>query len=88
MSQDATAVFGPALGKGHSRQLTAAEVDEKFRAYLERTEAYNAAIIASGDVPWWSDPERLSRAAEHLGLPAGSDSMTVRRAMWARRYAK
>jgi hypothetical protein len=28
------------------------DAEERFQRYLERTEQYNAAIVAAGDEPW------------------------------------
>lgn len=45
---------------------------------------YEAAVIAGGGTPWPMDPEKSSEVAKRLGLPADTDPMELRRALWAR----
>ncbi|KLI04074.1 MULTISPECIES: hypothetical protein [Mycolicibacterium] len=46
---------------------------------------YEAAVIANGGTPWVEDPEKRAATAESLGLPADTDPMELRRALWERR---
>ena len=59
-----------------------ADDEERFRAYLERTVPYAAAIREAGDLPWWEDPERSARVAAHVGLPADAPAEDLRRALF------
>ncbi|MEB3031087.1 hypothetical protein [[Mycobacterium] nativiensis] len=45
---------------------------------------YEAAVIKNGGVPWPMDPVRRAAAAEQLGLPADTDPMELRRALFER----
>lgn len=59
-----------------------------FEDYTASSENYVAAIREAGDLPWFEDPERRSRAAAQLGLPEDTDPMELRRALWARRHKR
>lgn len=61
---------------------------ETFEQYLERSEPYNAAVRAAGDLPWFEDPEKRAEIAEQLGLPTDTDPMELRKALWERRNRK
>ncbi|ORV81272.1 hypothetical protein AWC11_02370 [Mycobacterium interjectum] len=37
-----------------------------FEEYAERTEPYNAAIEAAGDLPWYRDPEKVAKLEQHI----------------------
>ena len=40
---------------------TLAEREAAFQRHLETTVEYFAAVIANGDQPWFTNPEKLSR---------------------------
>lgn len=64
--------------------LTEAERDAAFRRYLERTEPYNAAIEAAGDLPWYRNPEKLAKLERHIpGITAMTEDER-RRALFNR----
>jgi hypothetical protein len=66
-------------------QLTADERERQFQAYVQRAEAANATIRGD-EPPWWTVPARVAGLAVKLGLPANADAMSVRRALFVKRY--
>lgn len=46
---------------------------------------YEAAVIANGDTPWPLSPEKRAATAARLGLPADTDPMELRKALYERR---
>lgn len=57
---------------------------DAFSRWLVRHEAYDAAIRADGDSPWYERPDHLARVTAQLGLPEGTPAIDVRRALWDR----
>jgi hypothetical protein len=55
------------------------------RWWTKHGQAYEQAVTDAGDLPWPLDPVKRRRVAALLGLPEGSDPMTLRRALWERR---
>ena len=56
-----------------------------FEQWFEKHgQPYEAAVIASGGMPWPMDPEKRAAAAERLGLPEHTDPIELRRALWER----
>ncbi len=58
---------------------------ETFEHYIERSEQYVAAVHAADDLMWWEQPEKRAATAAQLGLPADTDPIVLRRALWERR---
>lgn len=57
-----------------------------FEQWYERHgHAYEAAVIAGGGTPWPLDPDKRAAITERLGLPADTEPMQLRRALWERR---
>lgn len=59
---------------------------ETFEEWFERYgQPYEAAVIANDGTPWPLDPEKRAATADRLGLPADTNPMELRRALWERR---
>lgn len=59
-----------------------------FTGYLERSEAYFAAVRDKGDAPWFENDERRAKVADRLGLPADTPALELRRALFERGQSK
>lgn len=53
--------------------------------FAKHGQPYEAAVIVGGGTPWPMDPEKSAAVAERIGLPADTDPMELRRALWERR---
>ena len=49
---------------------------------------YEAEVLRRGGLPWPYNPDKCAHNAQLLGLPADTDPMELRRAMWARRQGR
>jgi hypothetical protein len=49
-------------------------------------EPYERAVIEAGGTPWPLDPAKRAVTADKLGLPADTNPMELRRALWERQH--
>lgn len=62
---------------------------ESFDEWWDRFgQPYEATVIANGGTPWPLDTEKRAATATNLALPADTDPMELRRALWKRRNRK
>lgn len=55
-----------------------------FDEFVERTSAYNAAIIERGDTPWFLDADRRKAVCRRLGIAQDTEPDEVRRQLFER----
>jgi hypothetical protein len=55
-----------------------------FEEFVERTAAYNAAIIEAGDQPWFLDADRRKAVCRKLGIAHDTEPDEVRRQLFER----
>lgn len=64
--------------------MTPSSAAEGFQRHLERSENYFAAVEAAGDLPWYEDPEKLSKLESRIPGITSMDTKERRRALFMR----
>ncbi|MGD1281333.1 hypothetical protein ACKUUI_05980 [Mycobacterium seoulense] len=60
------------------------EKEAAFQSYLASTVNYNATIEAAGDLPWFRDPEKLTKLERHIPGVTAMTEDERRRALYNR----